>query len=405
MFTKLKISLATLVTAGILCGSPTVLAQDLDSGWKEKLGNLWENTKAKTSEVTASVKEKFSPAKPVEIGIAYGTEKKEWLEWAVAEFAKTEEGKKVKVSLIPMGSVEGAEAILKKDDAAKKIHVWSPASSLVKNLLLDPWKKDTGNDPIASDAMLALTPMVIVMWEDRYEAFMKKYGEMNFKNLAQALNEPTGWKAISDNAKWGFFTFGHTLPTKSNSGLLTLVLMAYDYQQSRDLTSEQIMDQAFLDWLKGAQKNMTVKEESTGKLMNAMVIGGPKYNAVMVYENLALASLDAAKGKWGINLKVVYPSRSVWNDNPYYILDVPWTDEDHKTAAKLFQGFLLGDKAQKVARDQYLLRPASINVPILDDTSPFTKLKDVVQIDVTTIDSPSAEIMKQLLEAWERNAK
>jgi ABC-type Fe3+ transport system substrate-binding protein len=399
--TKLKTTLTTLLTLGLLSSTPIVSAQtDWASSWKEKLNTLWQNTKDKTGELTGTLTLK----KPVELGIAYGTEKKDWLEWAVAEFAKTPEGKQIKINLIPMGSVEGADAILKQDDAAKKINVWTPASSIVKDLLVDPWKKAQGNDPIASDAMLALTPMVIVMWQDRYDAFMKKYSEMNFKTIAQALNEPTGWKSINDNAKWGFFTFGHTLPDKSNSGLLTLVLMAYDYQVSRNITVEQVMDKGFLDWLKTAQKYMTVKEESTGKLMDSMIVNGPsKYNAVMVYENLALANLESAKGKWGMDLKIVYPTRSVWNDNPYYILNVPWSTEDHKTAAKLFRAFLLSETAQKVARDKYLLRPASTKIPILDDTSAFTKLKDVMQVDVSSIDPPSADVLKQLLQSWERN--
>src|SRR5271165_4053324 len=52
---------------------------------------------------------------PVEIGIAYGTEKQRWLEWAVTEFEKTSEGKHIKVNLIPMGSLEGAHALLSGD--------------------------------------------------------------------------------------------------------------------------------------------------------------------------------------------------------------------------------------------------------------------------------------------------
>ena len=42
----------------------------------------------------------------VELGIAYGTEKQRWLEWAVEEFAKTRDGKRIKIHLIPMGSKE-----------------------------------------------------------------------------------------------------------------------------------------------------------------------------------------------------------------------------------------------------------------------------------------------------------
>jgi hypothetical protein len=57
----------------------------------------------------------FGSQSQVEIGIAYGTEKERWLKWAVDEFAKTRDGKKIKVNLIPMGSLEGAHALLNGD--------------------------------------------------------------------------------------------------------------------------------------------------------------------------------------------------------------------------------------------------------------------------------------------------
>jgi hypothetical protein len=74
---------------------------------------------------------------PVEIGIAYGTEKQRWLEWAVVEFAKTSEGKRIKINLIPMGSIEGAHAILSGD---QRINVWSPASAAYKDVFFEEWQ-------------------------------------------------------------------------------------------------------------------------------------------------------------------------------------------------------------------------------------------------------------------------
>src|SRR5215813_5359469 len=73
----------------------------------------------------------------VELGIAYGTEKQRWLEWAVQEFSKTREGKRIKINLIPMGSLEGAHAILAED---KRINVWSPASAVYKDTFLQDWQ-------------------------------------------------------------------------------------------------------------------------------------------------------------------------------------------------------------------------------------------------------------------------
>lgn len=370
-----------------------LLSLSVQADWKETLGSIWETVKDKT-ETTLHL------TKPVEIGVAYGTEKRKWLEWAVDEFAKTEAGKKVKVTLISMGSIEGAKAVLNQD---KRIHVWSPASSLVQDLLVEPWQKEHQNDPIISDAPLALTPMVMIMWADRYEAFMAKYQEVNFKTIAAALAEPTGWAAIAEQPSWGIFTFGHTQPTHSNSGLLALVLMGYDYAGlSRGLKAKHIMDEGFLSWLKASQDNMSTDENSTGNLMRKMLRFGPsELDGVIVYENLALANLKTAEGRWG-KLKIVYPARSVWNDNPFYILDVPWSSQEQHNGAKLFQQFLLSEVAQKKARDDYLFRPASLDIPIFESGSAFVELKDSVQIDVAAIQRPNAEVLNQLIQIWKR---
>ena len=104
-------------------------------------------------------------------------------------------------------------------------------------------------------------------------------------------------------------------------------------------------------------------------------------------------------------MKIIYPARSAWNDNPYYILDVPWSNAEQQTAAKLFQFFLLSKPAQKVARDQYLFRPASLDLPIIEAGSSFEKLKDTVQVDVNTVKRPSAAVLNGLLQVWKKNDK
>src|SRR5499427_5234109 len=118
---------------------------------------------------------------PVEIGIAYGTEKQRWLEWAVAEFAQTSEGKHIKISLIPMGSLEGAHAILSGD---QRINVWSPASAAYKDIFVQEWQVKYNDNPIIREEPIALTPMVFVVWDERYQAFVQKYTVMSFDTVA-----------------------------------------------------------------------------------------------------------------------------------------------------------------------------------------------------------------------------
>src|SRR5215831_13323107 len=72
-----------------------------------------------------------------EIGVAYGTEKQRWLEWAASEFAKTPQGSQIRVNLIPMGSIESAHALLSGD---RRIVAWSPASAAYKAAFVQEWQ-------------------------------------------------------------------------------------------------------------------------------------------------------------------------------------------------------------------------------------------------------------------------
>jgi hypothetical protein len=68
----------------------------------------------------------------------------------------------------------------------------------------------------------------------------------------------------------------------------------------------------------------------------------------------------------------------------------------------VFQSFLLSPAAQRVARDQFLFRPANVDLPIVERGSAFEKLTSVVQIDVPAIQRPNAEVLNQLIQVWKR---
>ena len=144
------------------------------------------------------------------------------------------------------------------------------------------------------------------------------------------MHERGGWGAIAGKPEWGLFKFGHTHPNKSNSGLQTLALMAYEFSgKERGLTLSDITRPDFQTWLQEFEQGIARPggglTHSTGTLMREMVLRGPsQYDALMLYENLAIEYLDAARDRWG-ELQVVYPEPNLWNEHPYYILDVPWS--------------------------------------------------------------------------------
>jgi len=337
-----------------------------------------------------------------EIGIGYGTEKQRWLEWAVQEFAKTRDGKRIKVNLIPMGSLEGAHALLNGD---QRLHVWSPASALFKDTFVQEWQVKYSRSPILKEEPLALSPMVFVMWEERYQAFVGRYKTVSFTSLAQALQEKGGWESIAGKAEWGLFKFGHTHPNESNSGLMTLVLSAYSYQKkTRGLELKDIVDVGFQTWMRNFESGVSGFSNSTGNMMKEMVLKGPSsYDALMVYESVAIDFLKNAEGRWG-QIRVIYPEYNAWNDNPYYIVDAPWSTKEQRSAAEAFLAFLLTEPIQKESL-AHGFRPGNPNVPVKFPESPFVQYAQYgVQVDLGKIcEPPRAEVVNNLLQSWQRS--
>jgi hypothetical protein len=348
-----------------------------------------------------------TPSGPqVVIGVAYGTEKERWLKVAVDDFARTPQGAGIKVNLIPKGSIEGAQDILRGDDDAKKINAWAPASSLYKAAFVQDWQDKFGNSPILKEEQLALTPMVFVFWDERYQPFVEKYQQVNFKTVGQALDEKGGWDAIAGKStNWGFFKFGHTLPAKSNSGLVTLLLMAYDFRdKSRDLTLADITAPDFQDWMNDIERGASDNVESTGTLMRDMVLKGPStYDALFVYESVVIDYLKNAEGRSG-RLHVEYPKYNIWNDNPYYVLDVPWSTPEQRQACQMFLDFLMSEPEQRQSL-AHGFRPGDPNVPLKFPDSPFVLYSSYgLKVDIpVTCQDPKPEIIQNLLVGWQRS--
>jgi len=343
----------------------------------------------------------FSSGPDVEIGIAYGTEKQRWLQWAVQEFSQTSDGKHIKINLIPMGSQEGAHAIL---DGDKRINAWSPASAAYKDVFLQDWQVKYSGSPIAREESLALTPMVFVIWEERYQAFRQKYQELSFHTVSQALQEKGGWNTIAGKPEWGLFKFGHTNPVQSNSGLMTIVLAAYSYQnKTNNLNLKDVVDVHFQSWMQELELGANGMSNSTGNMMKEMVLKGPSsFDALLVYESVAIDYLKNAEGRWG-QIRVVYPEYNAWNENPYYVLNVPWSSSDQRKAADKFLNFLLTEPIQRESLN-HGFRPANPNVPVKFPESPFVRYANYgIQVDLQKIcEPPKAEVVTNLLASWQR---
>src|SRR6187402_746333 len=96
------------------------------------------------------------PTQVTEISMLYSSEKKEWIEAAAQGFQK--EHPEIKVTLTAKGSLDAAQAIV---DGKDKPTLFSPADSLVQNLLASDWQTKNKTDIFATSGDDAPQPLVI----------------------------------------------------------------------------------------------------------------------------------------------------------------------------------------------------------------------------------------------------
>ena len=352
----------------------------------------------------------------VEIAFEYSTEKKDWLEAAVAGFQQANPG--IRVKLVGKGSLESAAAIL---DGTDRPVLWSPADSLVANLLAADWqtKNQTALFPATGDGApqpLLLTPMVFAVWEERAKVLAKldtagpdAGGALAWKTIRKAIASQTGWAGIGGKPGWGFVTLGHTDPNRSNSGMQAIALMAYEFfHTTSGLTVEQMLDPKFQDFVKDIERGVQRFESSTGTFMTDMIRFGPsKYDIAVVYESLAVSQLENAQGRWG-SLHIYYPPVTIWSDHPVVLLAAPWVTAAQTKAGAQLIAYLRSPQVQATAL-RFGFRPADTSVPIktADGANPFTRSAPYgVSLELPpAAQPPDGTVIRNMRMMWSRVVK
>jgi ABC-type Fe3+ transport system substrate-binding protein len=339
----------------------------------------------------------------VSIGVVYGSEKEAWMRWAQEAFKATPAGRDVDLVLTKKGSIDAARQVVNEATSAN-IAVWLPSTSLGLDAFLADWKVAHSDDPIARRETLAITPMVLIWWQERYQAFMAKYRGVGIKELSLGLAEPGGWQTIANKPEWGLLKVGHAHPLKSGSGVTSLALLAQLHRGgTKALTMADVLDRPRIEWLTGFEQAVSGLSDSTGTQMKDMVLRGPStYDCVLAYESVAIDYLVAANGRWG-DLHVVYPEVTMWADNPALVFKGAWLDSKETAAANAFIDFLLSEAAQKRAVT-HGFRPGDPRIPVLFPESPFVlaQSRGVSNQLGQAAEMPGSDVIATLVQQWTR---
>jgi hypothetical protein len=356
----------------------------------------------------------FPPPKPVEVYLLYSTEKEEWLQMAIERFHQsnpTIDGRPIEIVTEKAGSREMVLAVMEGDEQPDII---SPASSLHISILEDMSNTRYGeswvryNDPKYCRSVLQ-TPLVLVSWEERAQALWGTQPPQDmWLQLHDDLINPEGWSAFGQ-PDWGYIKFGHTTPAKSNSGLMTLLLMTYGYyERSSGLSANDILSNAeFQEWLIEFESTVTSFGDSTGTYMKEIVAYGPStYDIVAVYEATAIEQAENAQARYD-NLRVYYPPLTVMSDHPFCTLQTDWVEEVEERAANQFIDFLLTEEMQEAALIDHGFRPALSSIPVDQAQSPLLRYSDL-GLQVATppeVEVPAGSVLNVLIDFWTRNVQ
>lgn len=338
--------------------------------------------------------------------VAYGSEKKNWLDEAVRQFndssPKASSGKRLRVEATAMGSGEAVQAIL---SGTQKPHVFSPASGAYISLLNRRWLTVAGHTKPISPAgePIVLSPVVIATWKPMAEALGWPGKPLGWKDLLAVNANPAGWGAFG-HPEWGTFKLGHTHPEYSNSGLLAVLAEAYaGAKKQRGLELADLEAKETAKFVHDVEASIVHYGKSTGFFFDKMIERGPAYlSAAVLYENLVVESYSKA-GNASFPMVALYPSEGTfWSDHPYAVLDADWVTPDTRDAAAQLLAFLKAKPRQERAL-ALGFRPADPSIAI---AAPIDAAHGADPKQPSTLlDVPDAETLDKLIELFKREKK
>ena len=343
-------------------------------------------------------------AAAVQVQVAYGSEKKTWLEEQVRLFQasnpKVASGKPIRVSTKSMGSGEAATAIA---NGELKPTVFSPASGAYVTVLNGAWLAKAGRTrPIAPAGQpLVLSPIVIATWKPMAEALGWPKKSLGWADILKVNANPKGWAALGA-PEWGKFKFGHTHPLYSNSGLLAVLATAYaGAGKTRGLTAAEVEAPKTQAFIGSVEDTIVHYGKSTGFFADKMLEHGPGYlSAAVLYENLVIESYAKSPA---VPLVALYPVEGTfWSDHPFSVLDADWVSPEQREAAEVLLAFLKAKPAQERAL-ALGFRPSDPSIPL---AAPVDAAHGVdAKQPQTLLEVPDGPVLEKLLEVWARNKK
>lgn len=249
---------------------------------------------------------------------------------------------------------------------------------------------------ITDSPLIAYSPMVFMTTKELAPALQK------VPNLYTALAKYNNYQQLDPKITPLPIHFVQTAPTRSNSGLQTLVAQFASVagKPPENLTVADV--QKYQEQIRQIQEKVTRYGKSTGTLAQSMVENGVFWASVgSVYESLVIsANSQAQTGQ--TQYQAIYP-KSTFSSNIRAILpNAPWVSQEEREAAEKIIEFMRNPETQQIAVNLGL-RPGIPGVALSNKFSPQFGVNPNPTYE--SYRPPQPEVVEAMLKSWQEYAK
>ena len=249
---------------------------------------------------------------------------------------------------------------------------------------------------ITDSPLIANSPMVFMAQADVAQGLRNTPDP--FKVLATAKTH----KEIDPSSPAIAIHYVHTAPTRSNSGLQTLVAQFASVSGKRPDALTLADVQRYQLQVQKIQSKVTRYGVSTNSLAKAMVQNGPFWASVgSVYESSVIAA-NASLQPGQTRYEAVYPKATFSSNMRLILPQAPWVSADEKAAAEKVLAYLQTDEAQQIATSLGL-RPSKPGVALGAKFSPEFGVNPQARYD--SYRPPKPDVVNAMLKSWQEYAK
>ena len=249
---------------------------------------------------------------------------------------------------------------------------------------------------IVESPLLAYSPMVFMASADVAQSLR------NQKDIYNTLVKTKNYQELDPNNPNLPIYYVHTAPTRSNSGLQTLIAQftSVSGKNPEELTIDDI--QNYQNQVQAIESKVTRYGVSTSSLAKDMVTNGPYWASLASVYEVNVIEANSQNTDNTVSYEAIYPQATFTSNMRGILPNASWVSDTEKAAAEQIIEYLRSPEVQKIATNLGL-RPGVPGVELGAKFTPEFGVDPAAQYE--SLRPPSPNVVAVMLKSWREFAK